>query len=172
MKTFKALTQLSLATMLLTWSAVPQAMAQSLGTATEQVVIQEEINRDFHEAAQHLARALSDPAFRRMLWSEIQASRDKEKILDFKAMLTKAKDHAALAVSPQALLEQLQAVDAIEEKMRAAQFPEELVGVNLYFPEESHRQQWRGDRRAPGRVRPCSGRIRSDVHNCLLGKDR
>ena len=91
MKTFKALTQLSLATMLLTWSAVPQAMAQSLGTATEQVVIQEEINRDFHEAAQHLARALSDPAFRRMLWSEIPAYRDKEKYSTSKRCSRKQK---------------------------------------------------------------------------------
>jgi hypothetical protein len=80
-----------------------------------------------------------------LLWNEVQASRDKEKILNLQEMLTKAQSYSDLKLSHQALGAQSHVVGVIEEKMRAAQFPEELVGVDLYFPEENHRRQWRGD---------------------------
>jgi hypothetical protein len=59
-------------------------------------------------------------------------------------MLTRAANLPDLQfVRPKALLKQAHAVSAIEKKMKAAEFQEELIGVNLYFPVDSHREVWR-----------------------------
>jgi len=108
--------------------------------------IEREIDGEFSKAAKNLAEFLRDPALREFLWHDMQASRDIEKIIDFKETLTRAANLPDLhVVRPKALLEQADAVSTIEEKMKAAGFQEELIGVDLYFPVDSHREAWRGE---------------------------
>ncbi len=134
----KLLTTVSIAPVLLAGLAAP-AMAQ--GASAQQAL---EINMEMDRLAQQTASALANPALRGFLAEETRASRNNEQMLFFQETLLKAQDRKELRVSPGLINSLIGLAYDTEDKISAAVKGQD-TGVNIYFPVDEHRQNWRGE---------------------------
>lgn len=105
-------------------------------------------------AAQQLARVLGNPAFRKFLFDEVSASRNKEKILDFDQFLQKAQGRQDLGLPPGILKMIAEEVTGSKIKMKELKISPELANVDLYLPVPEHRKLWRGQEELLVAVQP------------------
>jgi len=138
------------------FSGLPQAPAQPPQSPPQQAQTRQlppqqlppqavEVHRQFDMAAQQLARILANPAFRMFLYQEIQASPNKENIVDFNNFTQKAHSRPDLGLPPGVLNILSQALAGATQKLGEIQTRKELVAVDLYFPVAEHRKMWRGE---------------------------
>jgi hypothetical protein len=113
-----------------------QAVAQQ---GPDKIKAQKEYNKELDKTARTIARVLKNKRFREFLSQEIQASENWEQILAAEEFLTKAKGQPDF---PPGILNALESLAGVKSKMKG---PCKTTTVDLYFPVDVHREEWRGE---------------------------